>query len=120
MTDDEITGWTAARIAGRVAARDVSAIEVTEAHLARIASDNPAINAICTVAADQAMADAQRIDDDIAAGRAVGALAGVPVGIKDVIPTAGIRTTFGSTLYADHIPARTRSSSRVSRPPAPS
>jgi amidase len=104
VTDNEIVDWTAARIADGVARREVSALAVTEAHLARIARVNPAINAICTLAADRARVDAQILDDRLAAGQPVGALAGVPIGIKDVIPTAGIRTTFGSALYADHVP----------------
>jgi amidase len=104
VTDEGIADWTAARIAGRVAAREVSALAVTEAHLARIARVNPAVNAICTLAADQARDAARILDADLAAGRDAGALAGVPVGIKDVIPTAGIRTTYGSALYADHVP----------------
>ena len=49
-------------------------------------------------------AAARALDDDLAAGRPVGPLAGVPLGIKDIVPTAGIRTTYGSPLYADYVP----------------
>jgi amidase len=79
-------------------------VELVEASLARIAELDPAINAICTVASD-ARAQAERVRDAIASGRRVGPLAGLPVGIKDITPTAGLRTTHGSRLFADHVPA---------------
>ena len=104
MTDDSIARLSAREIAARVRARDNSAVEVVEAHLEVIARENPKINAICTLAADQAGATADALDRRIAAGETIGPLAGVPVGIKDITLTKGIRTTFGSTLYADHVP----------------
>jgi amidase len=106
LVDETIVEWTATEIARRVRAREVSALGVVEAHLARIGRVNPTINAICTLVAERALDTARTIDDDIANGRPLGPLAGVPVGIKDVVPTAGIRTTYGSTLYADHVPSQ--------------
>ena len=79
-------------------------VEVVRAHLAAIERLNPQINAVCTVAADFALEDAARIEQAIARREPVGPLAGVPVGIKDITVTAGIRTTFGSTLYRDFVP----------------
>ncbi|MGQ0664162.1 MAG: amidase [Pseudomonadota bacterium] len=105
MSDLELTSLDAAAIARAVRAREVSALAVIEAHLAAIARENPRVNAICTVAADHALGAARRLDAELAAGAAPGPLAGVPVGIKDVTPTAGIRTTYGSPLFADHVPA---------------
>lgn len=95
---------TASELARRVRSREVSALEVLEAHLGAIARHNPSINAVCTLAADQARDAARRIDAALSRGESAGPLAGVPVGIKDVTPTAGIRTTWGSALYADHVP----------------
>ncbi len=105
MADLTITRLTAREIARRVGARELSAVAVLEAHLAVIARDNPVLNAICTLAADTALAAAEALDRDLARGARPGPLAGVPVGIKDVVPTAGIRTTYGSPLYADHVPS---------------
>jgi amidase len=104
VSDENITRLSAREIAARVRAREATATEVVEAHLAVIARDNPTINAICTLAADQARAAAAALDRRIAGGETVGPLAGVPVGIKDVTLTKGIRTTFGSTLFAEHVP----------------
>ena len=105
MPDLSLTRLSARDIAAKVRAREVSACDVLESHLAVIARENPAINAICTLATDQARAAAEALDRRLSAGGSAGALAGVPVGIKDVTLTAGIRTTFGSALYADHVPA---------------
>ena len=105
MTDQDITRLSAIEIARRVRARELSAADVVEAHLAVIERENPRLNAICTLAADHAREAARTIDAAVAAGQDPGLLAGVPVGVKDVHPTAGIRTTYGSTLYKDHVPA---------------
>jgi amidase len=104
-TITEITELSAVDISARVRARELSAVEVLNAHLAAIARHNPVLNAICTLAPEQALAAAQALDRRIARGEAVGALAGAIVGIKDVTPTAGIRTTYGSPLFADNVPA---------------
>ena len=107
---------TAARVAGELhfldatelaaAIRDkaVSAREVVEAHLGRIERVNPAVNAVVTVAGDQAMDAAREADDALAQGEPVGPLHGLPVGIKDLHLTRGVRTTFGSPIYADFVP----------------
>lgn len=100
----DITQLTALEIARRVRARQISPVAVIEAHLAAIERTNPAVNAVCTLAADHALEAARRLEADLAAGREVGPLAGVPVGIKDLTATAGIRTTYASTLYADNVP----------------
>jgi len=76
---------------------------VVEAALARVERHNLALNAVVTLN-PQAMDDARALDLRIAAGQNPGPLAGVPVGIKDVTQVAGLRTTFGSPLYRDHVP----------------
>ena len=77
-----------------------------EAHLSRIASTNPKINAIVTLSEDIARSQATDVDKAVAAGEPLGPIAGVPVGIKDTTDTAGIRTTYGSPLFADNVPKR--------------
>jgi amidase len=96
---------TSARgLARLVRERRASAAEILEAHLAAIDRANGPVNAFVTLAPEQARAAAQAVDRAVAAGEQLAPLAGVPVGIKDVTPTAGIRTTWGSELYADHVP----------------
>ena len=85
---------------------DVSAREVVDAHLARIAETNPAINAIVTLEADRAIAQAHAADEALARGDIVGPLHGLPIAHKDLVDTAGVRTTYGSPIYADHVPER--------------
>lgn len=94
---------TATEIARQVAGGELSAVTVVQDALARIAELNPRLNAIVTLN-DRALDDARALEQRIARGESVGRLAGVPVGIKDVTQVAGLRTTFGSPLYADHIP----------------
>jgi amidase len=101
---NEIFEWSAVALAARVRARAVSAVEVVQATLDRIAALNPRLNAICTLAADQAFSAARDLDGRLGRGDDGGALAGVPVGIKDVIQTGGIRTTYGSPLFKDFVP----------------
>ena len=86
-------------------ARRVSPLEVLEALLTRIDAVNPAVNAIVTLARDAALAEARRATEALGKGDRPGPLHGVPVAIKDVTATRGIRTTYGSTLFAEHVPA---------------
>ena len=94
---------SAVEIARQVAACETSPVAVVEAALARVADVNPALNAIVTLN-ERARDDARALERRIASGEAPGLLAGVPVGIKDVTQVAGLRTTFGSPLYRDHVP----------------
>jgi len=83
----------------------VSAREVVQAHLDQIDRINPTVNAICTLVPERALADADAADLALAdAGRPPGPLHGLPIVIKDLVSTAGIRTTFGSPIYADNVP----------------
>ncbi len=105
MTND-IWKRSATDLAAGIRSKDLSANEVLDAHLARIDEANPDINAIVTLSEDVARAQADAVDAAIAKGKEVGPLAGVPVGIKDTTDTAGIRTTYGSPLFANNIPER--------------
>ncbi len=93
----------ATEIRTMVATRRVSAREVLEATRDRIARVNPSINAIVTFN-DRADDEARRVDEALAAGGTPGILCGLPVGIKDVTPVEGVRTTYGSPICADHVP----------------
>ncbi|GAA3606974.1 amidase [Nonomuraea rosea] len=111
----ELHYLTATELAHLIRTRQVSAVEVLQAHLDRIEQVNPKVNAIVTLVAEQALDAAKAAD---AAGASSGAgtsgaagasggpgpLHGVPVAHKDLVDTANIRTTYGSPLFADHVP----------------
>jgi amidase len=101
---DDLCLRPATELAALVRAREVSARELLDAHLARIARLDPALNAIVTLDADGARAAADAADAALAAGRPVGPLHGLPVAHKDTHLTGGMRTTWGSPLFADHVP----------------
>ena len=95
---------TAVDLATRLARRDVSARDVVTAHLTRVERLNPKVNALVTLAPEQAIAAAARADEIIVRSGPVGVLHGLPVAHKDLVDTAGIRTTYGSPFYRDHVP----------------
>jgi amidase len=101
---EALTRKSAVELAAMMAARTVSPVEVLDAHLAAIAWINPGLNAIVTLAADEARAAARQAEAAIMAGAPLGPLHGLPFGVKDVTQTAGIRTTFGSPLFKDFVP----------------
>src|SRR5580658_2057596 len=101
---ESLSRKTAVELASLIATRAVSPVEVLDAHLATIARVNPKLNAIVTLVADAARALAKDAEAVAMRGDALGALHGLPVAIKDVTPTAGIRTTYGSSLFKDNVP----------------
>jgi len=105
MTDhNEICRMDAVTIAQLVRQKKLSPVEIVDAHLARMAALDPKLHAFCTPTPDLARATAKQLERDIAAGKEVGPLAGVPVGIKDLVCTKGIRTASGSIAYKDFVP----------------
>jgi amidase len=98
--------WTpAAELVSLIRRRKVSPLEVMRAVLERIDKVNPPLNAYCTVAAEQALEAARKATAAVGRRSAtLGALHGVPVSIKDLTPTRGIRTTWGSKIYEHHVP----------------
>ena len=102
---DELCLKPATELADLVASRDISAAELCEAHLDRIEAYNPHLNAVVTLVPDLARELAAEVDRKLARGDAAGPLAGLPVAHKDLVPTAGIRTTMGSPIFADHVPS---------------
>jgi amidase len=100
----ELCEMSAVELAVRLARKQVSAREVMRVHLGQIERVNPKVNAIVTLVAEQAMANAAKADEAIAHGNPVGVLHGLPVAHKDLVDTAGIRTTMGSPFYRDNVP----------------
>ena len=97
---------SASQLAADIRAHRVSASELVELYLTRIAKHNPALNAICTLDADGARKRAQEADKALAAGELWGPLHGVPMTIKDALETAGMRTTGGHPPLKDYVPVR--------------
>ncbi|RKR07635.1 aspartyl-tRNA(Asn)/glutamyl-tRNA(Gln) amidotransferase subunit A [Kushneria sinocarnis] len=87
-----------------IRSRQVSAREMTRAALERIERLDGGLHAFCTLSADQALAEATRVDEQLAKGEDPGPLAGIPVAIKDLVATRGVRTTGGSPAYRDFVP----------------
>jgi aspartyl-tRNA(Asn)/glutamyl-tRNA(Gln) amidotransferase subunit A len=104
MVVGEYSRLTGAEIVGLVRSRQISAREVSVAALAAIERAEPRLHAFATVARETALVDAEAIDARLARGEEVGPLAGAPVAIKDLVATRGLRTTFGSRLYANFVP----------------
>jgi len=100
----EITGLTAAELAGKIAARELSSVEVTQAHLDRIAAIDDKLGAFLHVSGAEALVAAKAADDAIAAGAAPSALAGVPLALKDVFTTTDAPTTCGSKILEGWVP----------------
>ncbi len=84
--------------------RELSAREVVGWHLERIATVNPQINAVVSLRPEEALAESDAADRRAAGGAPLGPLHGLPIAIKDLEDTAGIRTTYGSRMFADHVP----------------
>src|SRR5687767_10864653 len=103
-SSSELCFLPATELARRMRTRELSAREVLAAHLDRIEAVNPAVNAIVTLAADRAVEAASRADEALACGDEPGLLHGLPIAHKDLVATAGIRTTSGSPIFADTVP----------------
>jgi aspartyl-tRNA(Asn)/glutamyl-tRNA(Gln) amidotransferase subunit A len=103
-TDDALTDLTIAAAAAQLRDRKLSPIELAEAYLRRIERLNPEIHAFVTVTAERARDDARRATEEIARSGPRGALHGIPIALKDLCDTAGIRTTAGGKFFTDHVP----------------
>jgi aspartyl-tRNA(Asn)/glutamyl-tRNA(Gln) amidotransferase subunit A len=95
---------TILQLAPRLRRKEISPIELTRASLERIDKLNPALNAFITVTAESALAEARAAEAEILRGEWRGPLHGIPIALKDLIDTAGVRTTAASALYKDRVP----------------
>ena len=95
---------TISELAQRLRRREISPVEITEDCLRRIEKLNPALNAFISILRESARAEARRAEAEIVRGEWRGPLHGVPVALKDLIDTAGVRTTAASALYKDRVP----------------
>ncbi len=105
MASQELCWMPAADMAAAIKRRKLSPVEVMRAVLARIEQLNPRLNAFVTLTAEQALKDARAAERAVMnKGAKLGPLHGVPFSTKDLVITKGIRTTFGTRLYADNVP----------------
>jgi aspartyl-tRNA(Asn)/glutamyl-tRNA(Gln) amidotransferase subunit A len=100
----DLAGLTLTRASELLRRKAVSAVDLTQACLARITTFNPTLNAFITVTAEQALAAARQMDVESRRGNWRGPLHGIPIALKDNIDTAGIRTTAASELFKDRVP----------------
>src|ERR1700730_13023956 len=96
---------TIVELSPRLRRKEISPVELTQACLDRIEKSNPKLNAFITVMADSALAEARAAEDEIARGNWRGPLQGIPIALKDLIDTAGTRTTAASQLYENRVAA---------------
>src|SRR5258708_12883765 len=113
------TNWTIEGVREAVAAKKVSARELAGEFYKRIEARNAELNAFLTLSPERAYAQAQRVDAMAAAGKALPPLAGVPIAIKDVISTRGIRTTCASKILPNHSPPHHAPPTHPPHKPAP-
>ena len=105
MSKSEICFMTATEMVQRIRDREMSCREVMGAHLNQIERVNPIVNAIVTqIPAGQALALADAADEAVLQGKEIGPLHGLPIAHKDLVPTKGMRTTWGSPIYKDFVP----------------
>ena len=104
MSDAELHYLSISEAAARIRRRELSPVELVEAHLRRIESTNGRLNSFLTVTADQARNAARDAEQAVLRGESLGPLHGIPIGLKDLYFTKGIRTTVGSKIMADFVP----------------
>ncbi|HYA34535.1 MAG TPA: amidase, partial [Candidatus Binataceae bacterium] len=104
MASNEILEFDAFELSQKIRNRQLSPVEVTQAYIGRIAELDEHLRSYITVTHDEALAAAKRAEDDISARRSRGPFHGVPVALKDLLYTRGIRTTGGSKILADFVP----------------
>lgn len=100
----ELCDLSAVELRRRIGTKEVSPVELLESCLARIEAANGTLNAVVAMAAERARAEAQAAENAVRDGEDLGPLHGLPVGIKDLNATAGLRTTYGSLLYENNVP----------------
>lgn len=106
MPESQIAYMSAAEMAALIRQKKLSAVEVMGATLARAEKAQPILNCFITICADQAMRDARTADERLAQGETLGPLHGVPLHVKDLVNTAGVRTTFGSFIHEHNVPTK--------------
>ena len=100
-----MAGLTASRASELLRRNALSSVELVQVYLRRIEEYNPALNAFITVTGEQALASAREMDEERRRGHWRGPLHGIPIALKDLIDTAGVRTTAASELFKERVPS---------------
>src|SRR5271170_5296652 len=98
------SAWSIDGVRQALEAKEISARELAADFFGQIEKKNPELNAYLTLSEDRAYAQADRVDALVASGKPLPALAGIPIAIKDVISTRGVRTTCGSKILENYVP----------------
>jgi aspartyl-tRNA(Asn)/glutamyl-tRNA(Gln) amidotransferase subunit A len=104
MSRSELINLSALKAAALIRRKKLSPVEYMDAVLAQVDALEPKVNAFITLTADSARAQARKAEQAVMDGAPLGPLHGVPTGIKDLLPTKGVKTTFGSKAFADNVP----------------
>ncbi len=104
-SSDDLAFKSATELGSLIASRDVSPVEATELYLRRIERLNSQLNSYLTVTGDQAIESAKKAEAAVVRGDELGPLHGVPISIKDLELTTGVRTTKGSVIFKDFVPS---------------
>ena len=104
MAINDICLMDATELAGKISRKELSPVEVIDAFLGQIDRMQPVLNAFCVVLGDEAREQARAAEQALTSGQVLGPLHGVPIAIKDLTPTEGVTTTFGSVVFRDNIP----------------
>src|SRR5258708_661304 len=102
----ELCDTGAVELRRQIGSKEISPVELLESCLKRIEQVNPALNAVTATCIDRAKSEAKTAERAVLKGETLGPLHGLPIGIKDLNETEGLRTTFGSPLYADYVPEK--------------
>jgi aspartyl-tRNA(Asn)/glutamyl-tRNA(Gln) amidotransferase subunit A len=105
MPPDELCYWTITELAAKIQAKEISPVEIIQAQLDRIERLDSTLNAYLTVLSESAMREARTAEEEITRGHYRGPLHGVPIAVKDLFETQGVKTTAGSIILKDYIPA---------------
>jgi aspartyl-tRNA(Asn)/glutamyl-tRNA(Gln) amidotransferase subunit A len=106
MATNDICALTVEQLSAALRRRELSPVDATRAVLERIDALNPTVNAFTTLCPDEALMAARTAEQELQRGLYRGALHGVPIGVKDLYDTAGLRTTYGSGMFRTHVPSR--------------
>ncbi|WP_269082458.1 amidase family protein [Aneurinibacillus tyrosinisolvens] len=104
MSNQDILKLDIASLSSKIKNKELSPVEITRQLLTRIEELNPLLNAFITISSNEALDSAKRAEEEIISRNWKGPLHGIPIGLKDLIYTKGIRTTMGSKLYQDFVP----------------
>src|SRR3546814_7363465 len=115
-TPTDMCDLTAVELRRMIGTKEVSPVELLESCIARIEAVNPAVNALVAMDLDAARRAARDAEKAVMRGDELGVLHGLPTGVKDLNDTAGLRTTYGSPLFADHVPEKAERMVRSEEP----